>query len=201
MTQTEHVRDIDEVAALHALRVKGAGTVQDVVRVSGVRAAARVVDLLDTLVADGLATRREAGSETYFALTPAGFDADAHASRERLGAQADALAAIYDGRFLDVNARFKALCARWQEQGERIELIEQAAAIHEEVAELLRAAAVHDPPLGRYLGRLGESMEEFLDGESSALLAPVGVSYHNTWFELHEDLIVTLGRSRAEESA
>ena len=201
MSHIGRTGDGDGVEVLHALRVKGAATVADVVRISGVPDASGADDVLDTLVAKGLATRREAGAETYFALSAAGFEADARASRERLGAQADALAAIYDGRFLDVNARFKALCARWQEQGERIELVEEAAAIHEEIAEILRAAAVHDPPIGRYRERLGASMEQFLDGEPAALLAPVGVSYHNTWFELHEDLIATLGRRRAEEAA
>jgi hypothetical protein len=193
-----YIREPDIVAVLHALRVRRAGTVEDLMRICGVAAAARA---LDTLVSQGLAARREVGADTYFALTSAGFDTDRRASRQRLGAGAGALASIYDERFLDVNARFKALCARWQEEGERIELVAQAAAIHEEIAELLRSASLLDPFLGRYLERLAASMEDFLDGDSSALVAPVGVSYHNTWFELHEDLIATLGRTRAEEAA
>jgi hypothetical protein len=193
-----HIHEPNIVAVLHALRVRRAGTVEDIMRICGVAVAARA---LDTLVSQGLAARRQVGAETYFALTSAGFDVDRRASRERLGAGARALASLYDERFLGVNTRFKELCARWQQEGEQIELVEQAAAIHEQVAELLRSASLLDPFLGRYLERLGASMEDFLDGDSSALVAPVGVSYHNTWFELHEDLIATLGRTRAEEAA
>lgn len=34
--------------------------------------------------------------------------------------------------------------------------------------------------------------------ELSPLLA---MAYHNVWFECHEDFLVTLGRTRAEESS
>lgn len=185
----------DSAAVLHALRVKGAATVQDVTRIGAVDNPAGVLSLL---VADGLAARHTAGEREYFTLTAAGADSDARAMLA-LSAGSDALANLYDERFLDLNTRFKELCARWQQQGESIELVERAEEIHEALDGLLALAAMHAPHLERYRVRLATSIEAFLDGDASALMAPVGESYHNTWFELHEDLIATLGRTRAEE--
>jgi hypothetical protein len=185
----------DGAAVLHALRVKGAATASDVTRISGADDPAGVLGML---VADGLAARHVAGEREYFTLTAAGADSDARAMLA-LSAGSEVLANIYDERFLALNRRFKDLCANWQQQGESIELIEQAEEIHEELDGLLAAAAMHAPHLERYRARLGAAIETFLDGDASALMAPIGDSYHNTWFELHEDLIATLGRTRAEE--
>jgi hypothetical protein len=180
-------------AVLHALRVKGAATPEDVTRITGAEAGSE----LAALEADGLA----AGQGGYFMATPAGLEADAERSRARLGDGAAALATIYDERFLPVNARFKALATAWQERGEQIELIEEAADVHEVVTAVLADASAFAPHLLRYSERLDASMQDFLGGDGAALTAAVGVSYHNTWFELHEDLIATLGRSREKETA
>lgn len=185
--------DDARIAVLHALRVKGAATVEDVTRITGVEAAAE----LAALVADGFAT----GQGGYYLATPLGLEQDATRSRERLGDGAAALATIYDERFLPVNVRFKALATAWQEQGEQIELIEEAAEVHDVVTGVLADAAPYAPHLRRYQERLEASMQDFLGGDGAALTAAVGVSYHNTWFELHEDLIATLGRSREKETA
>jgi hypothetical protein len=185
----------DGAAVLHSLRVKGAATTSDVTRISAVEDPAGVLAML---LADGLAARHVAGEREFFTLTAAGADSDARAMLA-LSAGSEALANLYDERFLALNTRFKELCASWQQQGESIELIEQAEEIHEALDGLLAVAAMHAPHLERYRVRLGASIEAFLDGDASALMAPVGDSYHNTWFELHEDLIATLGRTRAEE--
>jgi hypothetical protein len=180
-------------AVLHALRVKGAATAEDVARITGTEAAAE----LAALRADGLASAQG----EYFMATPKGLERDAEHSRTRLGDGAAALATIYDERFLPVNGRFKTLATAWQERGEQIELIEEAADVHDVVTAILADAAQYAPHLARYSERLDASMQDFLGGDGAALTAAVGVSYHNTWFELHEDLIATLGRSREKETA
>jgi hypothetical protein len=185
----------DGASVLHALRVKGAATVADVTRIS---AADDPASVLAMLVADGLAARHVAGGREFFTLTAAGADSDARAMLA-LSAGSEALANLYDERFLALNTRFKELCANWQQHGESIALIEQAEEIHAALDGLLTVAGMHAPHLERYRIRLGISIEAFLDGDPSALMAPIGDSYHNTWFELHEDLIATLGRTRAEE--
>lgn len=182
---------------LHALRVKGAATPDDVSRLTGLADAGAV---LDVLAESGLATRRDAGQARYFALTREGSEQHAAAVAERLGADASArLGRIYDERFLPVNVTFKRLCAEWQAE-ERFELVEQAVDVHDEINSVLRVAADVDDRFGRYAARLSAAMDAFQEGDGDALVAPVGESYHNVWFELHEDLLVTLGRSRADEA-
>lgn len=181
------------IAVLHALRVKGAATAEDVTRITGAEAGAE----LAALQAHGLAV----GQGEYYVATPEGLERDAEHSRERLGDGAAALATIYDDRFLPVNLRFKALATAWQERGDQIELIEEAADVHDVVTAVLADAAPYAPHLARYADRLDASMQDFLGGDATALTAAVGVSYHNTWFELHEDFIATLGRSREKETA
>lgn len=183
-----------ERAALHAVRVRGAASVADVARISGLEdPGAALAALLDA----GLVS--ETGG--YHALTEAGRERDAELSREALGARAGELAAVYDQRFLPVNVRFKALATAWQERGEQIELIEEAAELHDELEAVLADSVGPAPHLRRYQERLGAAMDRFLGGEGAALAGAQEDSYHSTWFELHEDLIATLGRSREKEEA
>jgi hypothetical protein len=182
------------VAVLHALRVKGAGTIEEVEWISGVDDAEGALGELELA---GLATLRGG----YAAASEAGVARDAELTARRLGDRVGSLAAIYDERFLPVNADFKALATELQSAGPRPELIERAADVHDLATAVVADAAAHAPHLARYGERLEQSMERFLSGDASALTAAVGSSYHNTWFELHEDFIATLGRSRETEIA
>lgn len=187
-----------EFRALHALRVKGVATAAEVARLTGIDG---VAEALAALVAQKLVARRAGGEGEYHALTSAGHDAHGAAVAERLGLKARGLlAAAYDSRFLAVNLRFKQLCADWQEQGERFELVEAAADVHDDIIAVLRTAAAADVRFERYAERLNATMDAFQGGDARALTAPVGESYHNVWFELHEDLLVTLSRSRRDEA-
>ena len=188
--------DIEErrAAALHALRVKGLAQPEDVERISGVDGAAA---LLAGLVDADLATAQSG----WFAVTPAGRERDSEALRAAVGANAERLAAVYDERFLPVNVRFKTLATAWQEQGEQMDLIEEAADVHDLVVAVLDDSAAYAPHLRRYRERLDALMDEFLSGNGAVLTAAVEPSYHNAWFELHEDLIATLGRAREKEAA
>jgi hypothetical protein len=51
---------------------------------------------------------------------------------------------------------------------------------------------------GVYRLRLSSALERALTGDN-AYVADSLESYHNVWFQLHEDLLVTLGISRDEE--
>ena len=186
--------DAGEAAALHALRVRGVASAADVARIAGIEAPGLA---LAALLEAGLAQ----GDGEYYVATAAGLERDAENSARLLGADAEALATIYDDRFLPVNVRFKALATAWQEQGERIELIEEAAEVHDQIDAVLAAAAACAPHLDRYRARLGQAMDAFLSGQGSALAGAGEDTYHSTWFELHEDLIATLGRSREKEEA
>ena len=50
-----------------------------------------------------------------------------------------------------------------------------------------------------YGGRLREALEKVVAGEHEWFTKPVIDSYHTIWFELHEDLLCTLGIERASE--
>jgi hypothetical protein len=50
-----------------------------------------------------------------------------------------------------------------------------------------------------YEGRLTRAYERVRAGDGAALDGPTSDTYHGTWFELHEDLIATLGRDRSTE--
>lgn len=157
-----------------------------------------VGDEIRELVGDGVLLE----AAGHVALTEAGKERHS----EELAARVDqsALAEIgerYDRDFLPLNREFKRLCAEWQEE-ERFELVEKAADVHERLnAGFLDAVSPGAPNLRVYRPRFERALESFLDGEGSALTAPTANSYHGVWFELHEDLIVTLGRNRSEEEA
>jgi hypothetical protein len=52
-----------------------------------------------------------------------------------------------------------------------------------------------------YGGRLREALEKVVAGQHEWFTKPVIDSYHTIWFELHEDLLCTLGIERASEGA
>ena len=51
-----------------------------------------------------------------------------------------------------------------------------------------------------YSSRFATAMQKLLSGELDWLTKPIMPSYHTVWFELHEDLLATLGIDRASES-
>lgn len=188
-----------EALLLHALRVKGAATAADLESASGVEGAAARVE---PLLAKGLVSRAGEGEGAIFGLTGAGRERDAELVAAEVPAPVrEEIGSEYDADFLPVNAEFKALCASWQSDGESFDLLEQLLTVHERVDGFLADAAGPVPRLGRYRERLAGALDRVQDGDGDALVGAVGPSYHNIWFELHEDLIASLGRSRAEEEA
>ena len=55
------------------------------------------------------------------------------------------------------------------------------------------------PRAGRYRARLSAALEQALAGDLRFVASPRVDSYHGAWFELHEDLILLAGRTRADE--
>jgi pyruvate,orthophosphate dikinase len=52
-----------------------------------------------------------------------------------------------------------------------------------------------------YRQRLLRAAERVADGDTNYLASPRIDSFHNVWFELHEDLIRLAGRTREDEAA
>ena len=55
--------------------------------------------------------------------------------------------------------------------------------------------------LSSYVNRLNRAAEAVTNGDTDYLASPRIDSFHNVWFELHEDLILLAGRTREEEVA
>jgi hypothetical protein len=188
-----------EQLLLHALRVKGAATAPALAAALG---REDLGEELEALVAATLVTRAGAGEGALLALTPPGQERDRELVAAELSDDGRArLATLYEDSFQPVNAEFKRLCAEWQTDGESFELLERMVGVDERIEAFLAQAAALVPRLGRYSERLGAAFERVQDGDGDALVGPIGDSFHNVWFELHEDLIATLGRTRAEEEA
>jgi hypothetical protein len=196
---------------LHGLRLKGfaeAGPVAD-----GAGLAVDDVEVaLQALAGEGLVSRRE-GRISGWCLTPDG----RVEHRRLLGDELDASGAkaVVDDayrRFLEVNPELLAVCTAWQlrPEGDASVLNDHSDADHDRrVVERLVAVDEAVRPItadlerqlerfGRYGPRLGAAVERALAGDGDWITKPIIDSYHTVWFELHEDLLCTLGIERGE---
>jgi hypothetical protein len=103
--------------------------------------------------------------------------------------------------FLPVNRTVKALCSEWQRAEGAADSgftgrLEEA---HATVTAVVDRAGTARPHFARYGERLTEALARFTGGDAAALAQPMSNSYHDVWMELHEDLLVTLGRNRDDE--
>jgi hypothetical protein len=55
------------------------------------------------------------------------------------------------------------------------------------------------PRFGDYRSRLRAARTRVEDGDAAWLTSPRIDSYHTVWMQLHEDLLLALGRDRAAE--
>lgn len=200
---------------LHALRLKG---------VAGADAVASTVDLpeadvarhLDAMAGAGLVVRRE-GLLTGWQLTAAGREE----GERSLAAELDAAGArsAAEGayrRFRTLNPGVLDACSRWQvkEVAGRLVRNDHADPAYDEkvLNDLDDALADGAVPLfgrlpealarfGRYRPLLAAALDRARAGEGDYVTKPVLASFHTVWFELHEDLLATLGLDRASESS
>ena len=193
--------------ALRALLVKGYAQPDQLGHALGV-AAEQAQALLDALVSDGSA---EAGAGA-FRLTAAGRDrATALLADDRATWGVDAATGALDA-FLDLDQRMKAIVTDWQMRGPETlndhtdsaydeAVLGRLADLHRDVEAWLSPLAAALPRLARYGARLGAAAAAAAAGNGKYVASPRVDSYHGAWFELHEDLILLAGRTRADEVA
>ncbi|EWT06077.1 hypothetical protein N864_00270 [Intrasporangium chromatireducens Q5-1] len=191
--------DPDEFAVLQALRVRGFADTEAVVQSTGLEAQTAESILAGT-VERGHVRRRD-GRISGYSLTPAGkarhvLLRSANVSK----ADAAAVSEAFDA-FLEPNSEFKALTTQWQldkSGGEDQLIVAQLERLHTSVLQVVDEAAAVQPRFSGYRARFQAALDAFRGGDRDALAKPLSGSYHDVWMELHEDLLVTLGRERTE---
>jgi hypothetical protein len=115
--------------------------------------------------------------------------------------------------FLGLNGELLAVCTDWQvvegvgesvlnDHGdpERDEsVLARLDDLHEQAVPVADGLAVALGRFGGYTDRLSAARSRVRSGETDWLTKPMIDSYHTVWFELHEDLLATLGRERSQE--
>jgi hypothetical protein len=197
---------------LHGLRLKGVAPAESVadavdLPVSEVEAS------LPELEAEGLVARRS-GRLAGWTLTPAGRDEHGRLlGDEARAAGAHATVARSYRRFRALNAGVLNVCSRWQvrDVGGRPVRNDHRDGRYDArvVADLARLEARTEPLLddlasaldryGRYRPRLRHAVDRVEAGERDWFTKPMIPSFHTVWFELHEDLLATLGLDRSAE--
>ncbi len=202
-----------ELPLLHVLRLVGAADIDRLSAASGLPVAA-VERGLARPSADGLARIRGAGREAWV-LT----DAGRRVVEERLADELDRLGTAAEVRrlyveFQALNRRVLDLCSEWQLREVDGELVvndhrdsvhdrwvlTRLQATHREARPVLQALASAAPWFGGYLARLDSALDEVIGGQHQWLDSPAIDSYHSVWFELHEDLLASLGIDRHAET-
>jgi hypothetical protein len=194
---------------LHGLRLKGFAEAKDIAELACLEAEV-VAAQLEQLKADELVLYRE-GRLTGWALTPAGRKAQEAALADELDA-AGARDLVFDAykRFLDLNTELLTICTAWQMKDEATindhldraydqGVIDQLQELHRRVEPIISDL---EGTLDRYCGyraRFEASLERLRSGEREWFTKPLIDSYHTVWFQLHEDLLNTLGIERSQE--
>jgi hypothetical protein len=206
-------RSDPRLLVLHGLRLKGLAA-PDAVAARVELTVDEVEGWLRRLAADGLAVHRDAGSGGW-SLTSAGRDEHARL----VAAEVDAagvrpvIADVYE-RFRALNPGVLDACSRWQvrdlgggsvlndhrDAAYDARVVADLAALHRRAAPLcddLAAALARYRPYGP---QLAQALARVEAGDRDWFTKPVVPSYHTVWFELHEDLLTTLGLDRTVES-
>ncbi|MDQ3757033.1 MAG: transcriptional regulator [Actinomycetota bacterium] len=203
------------LAVMHSLRVKGLAEIDALVVSTGLPAA-EVARVLESLRDEGLAQHRD-GAVSGWGLTTAGRARAAELVASDLEGEAPAKARIDDGyrRFLPINREVLAACTDWQvrevgdsrvindhaDEGYDREVLDRVLALHGKAEPVLGDLADALPRFRTYSGRLANAVARVQAGEYDWLVQPGIDSFHSVWFELHEDLLTTLGIERSKEES
>jgi hypothetical protein len=200
------------VSALHALRVCGLASTARLAEHMRARPD-EVEAVLRRCESEGLVRYRE-GRVSGWQLTDAG--------RERHTAQLDS-ARIEPGwqepvtrgyvQFLDRNRELKNICTAWQmrtlSDGSTVindhsdanydrAIIERLTGHDQQCEPMFDHLSLGLSRFRDYQDRLDATLDRLAAGDAAAFATPMSASYHCVWMELHQDLLLTLGRERDE---
>jgi predicted transcriptional regulator len=194
---------------LLALRVKGAAELKDLCTASRL-SQTDCEKVIVSLASDGLIKKNERLKK--YVLTDSGSKsvaASAKGLRSEIG-QTE-LEGLYN-RFMILDAEFKNLATAWQVRApgppplfndhsdprydQRI--VNNLVRLHHRLKPLLETIGTKSLRYSPYIMRLADALNRLSDGSLDYFTNPRVDSYHNIWFELHEDLLCLLGRQRSE---
>lgn len=197
---------------LHALRLRNLAEVE-VVAARFDLAPDEVTDCLADLESTGDVAHR-AGRFSGWRLTAAGRTrGEALLAAELAESGAGSQVESGYGVFLQLNPMLLSVCTDWQvvdspsgpvvndhADAERDRaVLERLEGIHERAVPVTRSLAGSLWRFRGYAERLEVAHQRVRAGDHEWITAPSIDSYHTVWFELHEDLLATLGRDRSQE--
>lgn len=195
---------------LHALRLKGFADTSVVAALTRLTED-EAIDYLEKADSAGEATRRE-GRISGWALTPEGRAKHG----EQIAAELDdtgARLAVTDAyrRFKEINNELLTVCTDWQLRGGVLNdhgdpaydasVIERLGDVDTAVRPICDDLAVALVRFESYGPRFTAALERVEAGDHEWFAKPMIDSYHTVWFELHEDLLATLGIQRSKEAS
>jgi len=144
-------------------------------------------------------------------LTAAGRSAHAVWARVEPGGELEATVERAYRRFLTINTELLRLCSDWQVRPGGMQndhkdpeydwaIFDRLSSIDDRVGPLVTSVARVVDRFGSYRERLRTARRLVDDGDHDWLTSPRIDSYHTVWMQLHEDLLLALGKERASES-
>lgn len=188
----------DEYDVLHGLRMKGMTQPAEIAAAIGLDDGL-VKEVLDHAVKSEQARHRTGGRVQGYMLTAKGRERHGELRSEGVPVSLDDLAAAYEA-FLAPNGQFKRVTTKWQTEanGDTSVVLPELLTVDDSVTAVLSLAMNSIPRMKYYEPRFRQALNAFMSGDTSALAKPMSGSYHDVWMELHEDLLLTLGRQRTD---
>ena len=210
-----HRSDPETLVAL-ALRLKGFGEVPTIASVHGLSVETTAV-ILSGMVKSEKCVMRQVEAVEKYVLTPTGREEGQAALAQELEVVAarGIVEALYE-KFLQLNPEMLQLCTDWQVindgSGEQklndhgdseydTKVLDRLEVLDQQIAEILQPLIGVLSRFDNYPSRFASALEKVLSGDLDWLTKPIVASYHTVWFELHEDLLATLGINRASEES
>ena len=175
-----------------AVRVKGFASPEAAALALGV-ALGEAQERLEKLAANDLVKATRLGSS----LTPSGAEAlEGLLAEEGLRDDAD-LRDCYTARFVDVDRRVKKLTTEWQHSPDH-RVVDALIANHDKASSCLKKIGARAERYVPYKARLDACVSRLHEGDDTAFMSRSGENYHQVWWELHTDLLTTLGLERED---
>ncbi len=197
---------------LYALRTKGMADAESVALATGLSAIQAAGVLSELGEREWVRYRDGKRAQGWMLLGEGRVEAErlATAEIEESGRRSLVLELYQSFKVLD--PELKEVCTDFQIRGDQTindhtdpdydaAVISRLADIDRRVQPIIASLAEAFERFGHYGGRLDFALNQVVSGDLNWFTKPSVDSYHEVWFELHEDLLVSLGIDRAAEMA